>query len=193
MSLPTETRFQAAKLQKASVIVLEPVPYMGQLLRSLLQDLGVGQVLRVSDANMALAALASGGVHAIFCDERVGPEGAAGFCQLLRRSPVSPDPYVPVIVTGFQPSRARVEKLRDLGATEYLVKPVSGRQLADKLTAVLTRPRPFVRSHAYIGPDRRRQAASGGPDFEERRTARPMQRRRVSRPHGLPGPEELRV
>ena len=46
--------------------------------------------------------------------------------------------------------------------TEFVVKPVNARTLLDRIMAVIYRPRPFVRTKTYFGPDRRRRAA---PNF----------------------------
>ena len=39
-----------------------------------------------------------------------------------------------------------------LGANEYLLKPVSTKALFDRLVSVLAKPRPMVRSGDYYGP-----------------------------------------
>jgi DNA-binding response OmpR family regulator len=49
----------------------------------------------------------------------------------------------------------RVIKARDSGISEYLVKPFSADSLSVRIMRVIEKPRPFVVSDAYKGPDRR--------------------------------------
>jgi DNA-binding response OmpR family regulator len=67
--------------------------------------------------------------------------------------------------------KARVQMARDAGVTEFCVKPVTPADMMKKVAAVIDRPRPFVRSDAYFGPDRRR---IDDPKFkgQERRASR---------------------
>jgi two-component system chemotaxis response regulator CheY len=57
---------------------------------------------------------------------------------------------------------------RDAGANEFMAKPFSVKGVAKRLEEVIRRPRPFIRSSVYFGPDRRRKIE----EFtgEERRT-----------------------
>ena len=56
---------------------------------------------------------------------------------------------------------------RDSGVTEIIAKPVSLRSLYSRIVAVIERPRPFIRTPDYFGPDRRRRQIP--IDFEDRR------------------------
>ena len=60
---------------------------------------------------------------------------------------------------------ALVTEARDMGVNEFLAKPVSAKALYARITAAVHHPRPFVRTRAYFGPDRRRQKL-GPPDVK---------------------------
>jgi len=53
----------------------------------------------------------------------------------------------------------RVNAARDRGVTEFLAKPVTARAILDRLSAVIYRPRPFITTSDYFGPDRRRRTS----------------------------------
>jgi DNA-binding response OmpR family regulator len=72
------------------------------------------------------------------------------------------------MVTGYA-DRDKVAAARDMGVTEMLAKPFSVTSLAQRLLQVIDRPRQFVHTHDYFGPDRRRQNL-GPSDGAERRT-----------------------
>ena len=59
-----------------------------------------------------------------------------------------------------QPETHRVLEARDAGITEFLAKPVSARGLYQRITMVIERPRQFIKTRTYTGPDRRRVPAT---------------------------------
>jgi two-component system chemotaxis response regulator CheY len=90
-------------------------------------------------------------------DFRMSPLDGVQFTQLVRQSPDSPDPFLPIIMlTGFA-ERHRVFEARDAGVTEIVVKPVTARSLLDRINTVIFKPRPFIRTEDYFGPCRRRR------------------------------------
>ncbi len=60
-------------------------------------------------------------------------------------------------MTGFS-ERRRVFQARDSGVTEFLVKPFNARDLYRRISQIIERPRQFVRSEDFFGPDRRRKS-----------------------------------
>ena len=60
------------------------------------------------------------------------------------------------MLTGYT-DRLRVFHARDAGVTEFMAKPISPKSLYARISAVIDRPRPFVRAEDYFGPDRRRR------------------------------------
>ena len=72
---------------------------------------------------------------------------------------------VPVILMTGYSAQPRIENARDLGVTEFLVKPFSASDLARRIAYVINKPRDFVDSEQFFGPDRRRRKDEdyGGP------------------------------
>jgi hypothetical protein len=54
-----------------------------------------------------------------------------------------------------------VFEARDAGVTEFVAKPVTAKAVLERIHAVIYRPRPFVRTKDYFGPDRRRKDDPG--------------------------------
>jgi DNA-binding response OmpR family regulator len=50
---------------------------------------------------------------------------------------------------------------RDAGVTEFVAKPLTAKAVLERIQAVIYRPRPFVRTPNYFGPDRRRREDPG--------------------------------
>ena len=85
------------------------------------------------------------------------PTDGITLTKKLRNEPSSPNQYIPIILmTGFS-EKKRVVQARDAGVTEFLVKPFTARDLYKRLAQIIERPRQFVRSEEFFGPDRRRK------------------------------------
>ena len=63
----------------------------------------------------------------------------------------------------------RITYARDIGATEFLCKPISAKSLYSRIISIIENERQFVRSEDFFGPDRRRRATGVPKGIEERR------------------------
>ena len=88
------------------------------------------------------------------------------FVQHIRRSPDSPNPYVPIIMLTGYTELDRVKIARDNGVSSFLAKPVSAVSLYRRLVSLVEDQRLFVRSDSFFGPDRRFKVSETleGPD-----------------------------
>ncbi len=68
---------------------------------------------------------------------------------------------VPIIMLTGHCDTPSVLRARDNGVSEFLGKPVTARSILSRLEAVIYRPRAFVITKFYRGPDRRRRALPG--------------------------------
>jgi DNA-binding response OmpR family regulator len=106
----------------------------------------------------------------IITDLEMKPLTGIEFVDLVRTSRKSPNPYIPVIMVTAFTDRERVEKARDHGVTEFLAKPFTVESLLSRLAAIIEKPRAFVRTADYFGPDRRRRASTSYNGPERRKT-----------------------
>ncbi len=102
----------------------------------------------------------------IIVDWLQNPDRGIKLTRIIRTDKTSPNPFVPVIMTAGSAHFPRVIKARDCGISEYLVKPFTAKSLAERITRVIERPRLFVVSDTFTGPDRRVKADPRfkGPD-----------------------------
>jgi CheY-like chemotaxis protein len=139
-------------------LIVEDNHHMRVLLRSLLNTLGITHIYEASDGAEAFALLRDRQPDLVLTDLTMEPIDGISFVRELRQSPHSPNPYIPVVMVTGHTERRRVETARDAGVTEFLAKPITAQNLIARITEVVDRPRPFVRSQTYFGPDRRRRA-----------------------------------
>ncbi len=108
-----------------------------------------------SDGKEAIEILRQWPADLAICDFAMKPMDGVEFTRLVRNSKISRNPYLPIIMMTGHADKNRVVEARDAGVTELLVKPVTARDVIDRLNTVIYRPRPFVRTPDYFGPLRR--------------------------------------
>lgn len=149
-----------------SILIVEDNAPMAFIVAGILKNFGVANILEAKDGYAGYRLLCEKNPDIVICDWLMRPGDGIEFTRNVRQNPKTPNPYVPIILmTGFS-ERHRVMHARDAGVTEFLVKPFSARDLYRRLHQIIERPRQFVMSDEFTGPDRRRQNKDGfkGPD-----------------------------
>ena len=156
------------RFDRLKVLVVDDNQHMRKLVTAILQAFGVTNITEASNGARALQAM-SGNPDVVVLDWMMEELNGIEFTMIVRTSPTSPNPYVPIIMLTGHTSAECVQQARDIGVNEFLAKPVSVKAMLARLTAVIEFPRPFVRTSVYFGPCRRRRSIDeySGP---ERRT-----------------------
>lgn len=140
------------------VLVVEDNQHMRTLLRSLLNSLNIRDICEAGNGAIALELLAEKKCDLVLTDLAMKPMDGLQFTRELRQSEQSANPFIPIIMISGHTERHRVEAARDAGITEFLAKPITPASLFSRIAEIVERPRAFVRSDSYFGPDRRRKA-----------------------------------
>lgn len=154
-------------LRALRILVVDDNRHAAEIVKSILGSVGAQEILDANSAQRAFETLSAIMIDMMILDQNLG-KGDEGV-QLVRRirnDPASPNPYLPILMlTGYTEHR-RVVSARDAGVSEFLSKPFTIVGLLKRVEALITQPRPFVRSPDYFGPDRRRRAdpAYKGPE-----------------------------
>jgi two-component system chemotaxis response regulator CheY len=140
-----------------TVLVVEDNMPMAELIQSLLTAFGVGKVVMAKNGKEGFDLCVSQSPDIILTDWMMREMDGVTLTRSIRTSHRCKNPFVPIIMmTGFS-EKHRVITARDAGVTEFLVKPFSARDLYRRLEEIIERPRQFVRSDDFFGPDRRRR------------------------------------
>ena len=83
------------------------------------------------------------------------PNSGIQLTHQIRAEKLSPNHFVPVLMTAGSGHENKVIKARDMGVSGYLVKPFLAKELAQKIETIIEKPRPFIVHSTFIGPDRR--------------------------------------
>lgn len=147
----------AYNLENVRLLVVDDMQPMVTLLVSSLNALGFQKVHTATDGDDGFDKVCRHDPDLILTDWNMSPMNGLDFAKLVRQNSASPNPYVPIIMmTGFS-ARPRVERARDYGITEFLVKPFSASDLYNRIYQVIEKPRQFVEAEEFFGPDRRRK------------------------------------
>ncbi len=160
------------RFELLNILLVDDNHHMRMLLGEILRAIGVRHVLEASDGTDALQKIRMQPVDIVMSDLAMTPLDGIDFVRLVRNSPDSPNPMIPIIMITGHATVRRVAEARDVGVTEFLSKPVTARGVIERITRVVEHPRPFVRSANYFGPDRRRRADPNWPGPFRRSTDR---------------------
>ena len=146
----------ALDLSQISVLLVEDSSPINKMLCDILERLGVKNIDSSKDGQAAFDVFCKKRHDITIIDWMMEPVDGMELTQLIRRHSKSPNKLVPIIMlTGYN-SFKRVKQARDTGVTEYLVKPFTVQEIADRISYVINNPRDFIHCKTYFGPDRRR-------------------------------------
>jgi DNA-binding response OmpR family regulator len=150
------------------ILIVDDNAAMRGIVRAVLAAFGCINVKEAPDARTAFHIINSEPVDLMIADWKMKPIDGLALVKRLRDPEKSPNPYLPVIMLSAYSEAAKVREARDAGVTEFLVKPFNAGALYTRLAVIVNKPRPFVRTKAFFGPDRRRlQAEHEGPERRE--------------------------
>jgi two-component system chemotaxis response regulator CheY len=140
-------------------LIVDDSAEMRGLLTHMLNSLGARLFLEANDASEALEMLKVNHVDVIFTDWKMEPVDGIVFTRLVRTAPDSQFQMTPIIMISGYTEMHHVSEARNAGVTEFLAKPVSAQALYRRIEEVILRPRQFVRTETFTGPDRHRRSS----------------------------------
>lgn len=139
------------------ILVIDDEQLMRDLIRTILKSLGVRVVVTVGDAEAAFNELRNGQTFDIVtCDYSMKPISGVEFTYALRRDKTHRARKIPIIMLTASTDSDVVREAMQAGVSDYVTKPISAASLGARVASAITRPRSFVETLTYIGPERRR-------------------------------------
>jgi CheY-like chemotaxis protein len=151
-----------------NVCLIEPNKFEGQIILDLLRHAGVERPKSFTDADAALDALTLYNANIIIASYEMAPLDGASFTRAFRRNEKLANRRAAIFVTSAAFSRSMAEECRHAGANALIGKPISGKVLTATINKVLSNPRTFIDSQAYVGPCRRAGIVTAGPSKKRR-------------------------
>ena len=161
-------QFRITRFGDLKVLVCDGSRHMRSLLLGILLGFGIRRTREASDGSEALEILSTWPADIILTELEMRPLDGIEFIRLLRKSEQSQGRFVPIVVLTAWSEKRNVMAARDAGVNEFLAKPVTPQALLMRLNEVILRPRPFIKTKTYFGPDRRRRPERPIGDKERR-------------------------
>lgn len=155
-------------LSQIGVLVADEDRRIATIVRNVLESLGFSIIHLASNGEHAMQLLKTEKIDMIITDWQMSPMDGITLAKYLRTMEDSPNRFIPIIMLTGNADRVHVETARDVGVTEFVVKPFSAKTLCDRIQMLIENPRSFILSKTFTGPDRRRRS-SAPPDGTEKR------------------------
>jgi two-component system chemotaxis response regulator CheY len=157
-------------LKNVSVLLAEDINMMQELIGFALNSLGIKTIYKANDGVSAYELYKVYNPDVVMCDWQMSPGTGLDLVEKIRKDKSSFTRTVPIImITGYA-SEEYVKTARDAGVNEFLVKPFTAESLAARLASIIERPKSFVETANYFGPDRRRRIARNVYEGPKRRS-----------------------
>lgn len=145
------------QFKSVSILIVDDMKPMLSLTASLLKTFGFSNIYTSDNPDDAFEQFCRYKPDIILTDWQMQPYDGIELIRKIRRDPRSPNKFVPAIMMTGYSHRVRVEEARDVGVTEFLVKPFTAKDLFARIEQLIERPRQFVDDGKFFGPDRRRR------------------------------------
>jgi two-component system chemotaxis response regulator CheY len=150
-------------LSSLKFLIVDDQSFTREIVSTVLKSAGVARIDYASEGAGALDRLRRSMPDIVITDQLMTGMDGIDLIRLIRGSPDSPNPYLPIIMLTGRTEEAFVAEARDAGVTEFASKPITAANLLSRINSCIMRPRPFIRKEGYFGPCRRRRA---NPDYK---------------------------
>jgi two-component system, chemotaxis family, chemotaxis protein CheY len=152
----------AGYLENVKFLIVDDNTFMRSIVKHVLGSLEARHFREATDGAEALKVLQSFTPDIAIIDWEMEPLNGLELAQMIRTASDSVNPYMPIIMLSGHSEMSRVIEARDAGVNEFVVKPISVKSLYSRIDSLIHRPRDFVKTGQYFGPDRRRRTIDIG-------------------------------
>jgi DNA-binding response OmpR family regulator len=143
-------------LKPISFLVVDDKSYMRRVVKGVLETMGAKHIEEASNGREALNIIRQWPPDIVLSEWWISPLSGLELLRVVRAEK-GPVRFTPIIMVTSETRRERVIGARNAGVTEYVAKPITAKGLFLRIREIVERPRPFVDTSVYFGPDRRRR------------------------------------
>lgn len=133
-------------LQNVTALVVEDSGFMAKLLQTLLHGLAIGRIETCTDPTRVLEFVRDVQPDVIFLDKEMPEVDGLDVARDIRTSEDTPNPFVPIIMVTGHTKTADAIAARKAGVTEFVSKPVSAKQVYERLATCIDAGRHSARA-----------------------------------------------
>jgi CheY-like chemotaxis protein len=143
---------QPFSAEALKVFVVDDNAQMREIISRVLRSFGIKNIRHFSDGQSLINVLPYDLADIIFCDLLMEPMDGLSVLKAIRFHANQVIARIPIVILTGERDIKSVVSARDLGATEYLLKPISPSILWKRVLSLLVKPRDFVVTDNYRGP-----------------------------------------
>lgn len=153
---------------KVHFLIVDGNALSADLARDLLLTMGAKTVFVAHNFDEGLEVLGSGSVDVLLTELHLPPRSGLDLIRAVRDGKTKASKQMPILVMSAMSAKEHVFEARDAGVTEFIAKPYGVEGFYRRMVGIVARPRAFVDTNEYFGPDRRRrQVPFDGQDRRE--------------------------
>lgn len=130
-------------------------------LKGVLYQQGFRDIIDTGNLATVQETVERNGVDLMVCDADVEGGDICALTHRIRHHKIGNNPFLVVLILSAAPTEATVGRIVNSGADDLVAKPFSPETLIGRIKALARGRKPFVVTHDYIGPDRRRVERAG--------------------------------
>ncbi len=154
--------------RNVSILLADADTFLSQVIMQYLRAMGFHNIKHVKTGADAMRILRTQPISFLITEWDMKGSSGIELVRYLRLSNDSPNRSLPIIMLTGRGEQRDVEYARDIGITEFVVKPFTARALFGRIEQIIEQPRSFVIANSYVGPERRRRG-NPPPGVGERR------------------------
>ncbi len=157
-------------LDKIKILLADNDTHIASVTRQNLRAMGFKNIKHVRTAELAIEHLNEGPVDILKTEWTLPKMDGIHLTEFIRRKTNFRTRTVPIIMLTGKGEKPDVLIARDVGITEYVIKPFTSKTLYARIEQLVDNPRPLVFSKSYVGPDRRRKYPPEQLENDRRKT-----------------------
>jgi CheY-like chemotaxis protein len=143
-------------------VVVEPPLTSRRVLRQAMRAIGMPAPREFEEATPRPADLMADTADVLFISASDEDPGPLRLVADIRARKIASNPFLPIVVTAYEPTPRLMRMASDAGADTIVAKPVSYKLIAERMESLVDARRPFIVTANYMGPDRRKDLRGGG-------------------------------
>jgi two-component system, chemotaxis family, chemotaxis protein CheY len=145
------------RLKDIHILLADKDPCLSHVMIQNLRAMGFTRITYAKSGNETIRALRENEVHVVVTERNLNDADGLELVRSVRAGKHPQHRSVPIIMLSGLAEEEDVIAARDAGINEYLAKPFSSKMLYSRIEQIVDKPRNFLVSETYTGPDRRRR------------------------------------
>ncbi|MBI2236341.1 MAG: response regulator transcription factor [Magnetospirillum sp.] len=169
---------------RVRAVVAESNVMVRQGVRYGLNALGVREIAETGSLTAAHQICRESEVDVLVINSLLEDNDATFMVRDIRAGRLGTDPFLPTILVLTHPTEPQVRAAMSCGTDDLLLVPFAPEQMSNRLRGITERRRPFVVTHDYMGPDRRKTPREGASSATQFNVPHPVRARATGVPAG---------